>query len=97
MIKILLIALLPVVLLGAENNTTVSKYSLFPNAGLLYQKSLGPTATVGINYINNGLELAGPYGSVELGLYGQAYNVGIRGGNIILNVPKIEDLSKALS
>ena len=57
--------------------------NFMPDAHLVYQRSLGPTASVGLNYVRDNTfkeKLLDPYLSVDIGLYGQAYNTGVRLG-----------------
>jgi len=87
-VRIFLIMILPMLLLSTENNTTDSSFGLLPNLGWLAQRSLGPTVIVGLTYGNHNMELSnvtGLYGSIEVGQYGQAYNVGVRNGEMLMN------------
>ena len=86
--RLLLLVILPVLLFCSENNVTNSPNGFLPSAGLLYQKSLGPTVIAGMTYTNKNMDLddlLGIYGSVEVGQYGQAGNVGMRAGHLIVN------------
>ena len=55
-----------------------------PDAHFVYQRSLGPTATIGLNYLTDSSNekeiMLDPYCSVDVGFYGQAYNAGMRLG-----------------
>ncbi len=80
LIRILFLVVLPIILFGKEPYGFLNT-NVVPDAHFVYQRSLGPTASIGLNYLKEKkLITLDPYCSVDLGGYGQAYNAGMRLG-----------------